>query len=260
MSLPDIMVAPNGARLTKSDHPALPITIPEICATAASCFAAGARGLHLHIRDQSGRHLLDAGKYREALAELDRVLPEMALQITSEAAGIYSPEVQRKVVLDCKAPFASVSVKEMAREVDDNVTRKFYQACESAGIKIQHIIYEPQDLDLLSRLIPPHDFTSENLQLLFVMGRYSTDGAAGPEALKPFLEQTQLHDITPDWAACAFGVQETRCLIAAHQAGGKVRIGFENSTLNMDGSTAGANAERIAEFTGCLKPELRDAS
>lgn len=30
--LPRLMVAPNGARLTKADHPQLPITIPEIVA------------------------------------------------------------------------------------------------------------------------------------------------------------------------------------------------------------------------------------
>ena len=35
--LPSLMVAPNGARRSKSDHPALPVTLPEIVATARAC-------------------------------------------------------------------------------------------------------------------------------------------------------------------------------------------------------------------------------
>ena len=43
--LPRIMVAPNGARRTKADHPRLPISAEEIATTAAACFAAGAGGI-----------------------------------------------------------------------------------------------------------------------------------------------------------------------------------------------------------------------
>ncbi|MEZ5840413.1 MAG: 3-keto-5-aminohexanoate cleavage protein [Hyphomicrobiales bacterium] len=42
-ALPAIVVAPNGARKTHADHPAVPVTIPEIVATAAACFKAGVR-------------------------------------------------------------------------------------------------------------------------------------------------------------------------------------------------------------------------
>ena len=49
--LPRIMVAPNGARLTKADHPTLPVTIEETVAAALAARAAGADGLHAHVRD-----------------------------------------------------------------------------------------------------------------------------------------------------------------------------------------------------------------
>jgi uncharacterized protein (DUF849 family) len=42
--LPKIMVAPNGARRTKADHPAVPMTIAEIVETARQCYAEGAGG------------------------------------------------------------------------------------------------------------------------------------------------------------------------------------------------------------------------
>jgi uncharacterized protein (DUF849 family) len=51
-----------------------------------------------------------------------------------------------------------------------------------------------------------------------------------------------------DWAACAFGPQETACLIEAMGHGGKTRIGFENNRLNTDGQVAANNAERVTEL------------
>ena len=58
--LPQIMVAPNGARRTIADHPAIPVTIKEIVTTAASCYEAGAGAMHFHVRDNEQQHVLDA--------------------------------------------------------------------------------------------------------------------------------------------------------------------------------------------------------
>lgn len=80
--LPRLMVAPNGARRGKADHPDLPITDAEMIATARACQQAGADGIHLHIRDAAGRHLLDAGRYRALLAALEEAVPGMYLQVT----------------------------------------------------------------------------------------------------------------------------------------------------------------------------------
>ena len=72
MPHPFVMVAPTGARRGKADHPALPVTLPEILNAAVACHAAGADGFHLHIRDDAGVHSLDAGRYRETLEALAR--------------------------------------------------------------------------------------------------------------------------------------------------------------------------------------------
>lgn len=87
--LPRIMVAPNGARRGKADHPALPITDDELVDTTRACIAAGADGVHLHLRDGNGKHLLDAARYRFLLERLEAEVPGAYLQVTSEAAGIY---------------------------------------------------------------------------------------------------------------------------------------------------------------------------
>lgn len=41
IALPRLMVVPNGARKTKTDHPALSITLDEIIVKAVNCHQAG---------------------------------------------------------------------------------------------------------------------------------------------------------------------------------------------------------------------------
>ena len=108
-----IMAAPNGARKVKTDHPAVPVTITETIATAKECHAAGASILHAHVRDDDGKHLLDAGRYRQLLDGLRHEVPEMLVQITTEAVGIYTPEQQADLVFALKPDFVSVGFREM---------------------------------------------------------------------------------------------------------------------------------------------------
>lgn len=46
--------------LSKSDHPAVPVTLEELAGDAVACVAAGARAFHLHPRDPAGQERLDA--------------------------------------------------------------------------------------------------------------------------------------------------------------------------------------------------------
>jgi len=89
-----IMVAPNGARKTTQDHPAVPVTDQELLDTAVACFDAGARALHAHIRTNEQVHLLDVERYETLIQSLGERLPELQVQVTSEAAGIYESAAQ----------------------------------------------------------------------------------------------------------------------------------------------------------------------
>lgn len=251
MALPKLMVAPNGARLQKSDHPALPVTLPDMLVCATECAKAGADGLHLHIRDHRGQHLLDAGRYREAVAALAQHCPGLAVQITTEAVGIYAPEAQRAVALESGCKLVSVSTREISRDDTARATA-FFAECAARGIHVQHILYDRTDAELLDRLLPAAQLSSPELQILFVLGRYSATRNSDPAELHPFIDWMAQAKITPDWAVCAFGAGETACLLHAAELGGKCRVGFENSTLMADGSIAPDNAARVAQMAALL--------
>ena len=251
--LPKIMVAPNGARLTKKDHPAVPVTIAEIVAETVACAKAGADGVHAHVRDQGQQHVLDAGLYQELITELKRVLPGYFVQITTEAIGRYTPAQQRQVVRAVQPEAVSIAVREMMHGEDAAVLRGFYHDCHAANMSVQHILYDVADVQVLASCVGRGIIPASGLQALIVLGRYAPGQKSSPADLG--VPAGRLLQLVPtvDWGICAFGAQETACLVAAAKIGGKARVGFENNRINMDLTCAVNNSERVAELVSKLE-------
>lgn len=248
--LPRVMVAPNGARRTKADHPKLPVTLAEIVDCAISCHAAGADGLHAHVRDASGAHVLDAGLYAELLAELDRAAPGLFVQVTTEAAGRYSAAEQRKLVHDLRPPAVSVALREILSDGDEAAAGRLFAFCGEARIAVQHILFTPEEVTQLAALVARGIVPKRGLQVLHVLGRYTPGQISSPADLDRPLAAGEA--LGADWAVCAFGPAETACLAGAVRRGGKARVGFENNLHNADGTVARDNAERVAEVVAAI--------
>jgi uncharacterized protein (DUF849 family) len=248
------MVAPNGARRTKADHPALPITLAEIADCALACHAAGAGGLHAHVRDASGGHVLDSGLYAELLAELARSAPTLFVQVTTEAVGRYSAAEQRKLVHDLKPPAVSIALREILSDGDEAANARLFAFCDEAGIAVQHILFTPEEAMQLAGLVARGVVPKRGLQVLHVLGRYTPGQVSSPADLDAPLAAGEA--LAADWAVCAFGSLETACLAEAVRRGGKARVGFENNFLNADGSIARDNAERVAEVVAAAQASV----
>lgn len=246
----EIMVAPNGARRQKSDHPALPITADEVAQTAARCQAAGASALHLHVRDEAGRHSLDAGRYQVAMAAVAEAAPGMSIQITTESAGIYAPDEQFACLTALQPLSASVSIREMAQ--DPGVASRAYAFCAEIGTKVQHILYGADCIEQLKAWYAAGVVPSQLRDAIFVLGAYSPPVPAMPKDLLPFLDTTA--DMELNWSLCAFGRHEQACLLAGLQAGGNLRIGFENNIETPDGDVLTDNAASVAALIKAVNP------
>ena len=87
-------------------------------------------------------------------------------------------------------------------------------------------------------------------QVQLVLGSYDGSKVSRPEDIEPFIEPMLALRETQnfDWMLCAFGREETDCLLRTLELGGKARIGFENSLWNRDGNVARDNAERVEEL------------
>lgn len=245
MTQPFVMAAPNGVRRGKADHPAIPISIDETVATAVACHAAGADALHLHVRDAAGGHSLDIGLYREALAELDRALPGMPVQITTEAGGIYDTAAQLHLVEELRPKWISLSLREAARDMA--LAERLYRGAVDAT-EIQHIIFDEDDARLLADW-QNRGVLSGTESVILVLGRYTADMNSDPAALASL--RANLPPIGK-WMLCAFGPNEHECLRLAASQGGDVRIGFENSYLRADGTPWPDNAASVEDFLRSL--------
>jgi uncharacterized protein (DUF849 family) len=248
---PYVLVAPNGARRGHRDHPALPVTVAEIAATAKACRAAGADGIHLHVRDDAGQHTLDAGRYREAISAIRHTAPGLDVQITTEAADFFDVATQFDCLKQVRPEWASISVREIARDAD--LADAVYGFCANEGINIQHILYGREDAALLQNWQAKGIVRATQAERLLVLGRHSGAAASTPADLDRFLQ-----DAPPParWMACAFGPDEHACLARAATLGGDVRVGFENSLTNASGSPWTDPAASVAALLKLLQGDL----
>ena len=243
--LPKIMVAPNGVRPMKKDHPKVPITIDEIVNTAKLSYEAGAEAIHFHIRDKNSQHILDANDCSEALIKLNKIVPNMHLQVTTEAVGRYSPGEMRKYAYDVKPPGISIAIRELIpsrNPTDEDI--KLYKYLSDEKINVQHICHEPEDIDLLSNVLNKSEIEKDNKWCLFVIGHY-TGKISDPNKIPLYLEKLEKNKFKADWAICAFEKEEFICLKEAIKLGGKIRIGFENSLYLPSGEIAQDNETKI---------------
>ena len=247
--LPYVLVAPTGARRGPDDHGALPVTTEQIVATAQACHKAGANGIHLHIRDAEGRHSLDAGQYRETTAELRRVVPQLDIQITTEAAGLFNVASQVECLEGVQPDWASISVREIARDPD--LVSRVYALCADQGTRVQHILYDAEDAALLTQWQSEGVVRPDQTDRLLVLGRYATDQQSVPADLDVFPASPAA------WMICAFGAQEHACLAEAAVRGGDVRVGFENSLTGPDGVPRADNAASVAAVVELLERKLK---
>ena len=245
-----IMVAPNGARKTKLDHATLPVSIEDTVSEAAHCYAEGASALHAHVRGENDEHVLDAGLYRELIAEMSARVPNMLIQITSEAVGIYTPEQQVDCIQAVVPQMASMGLREISSDFEQpEYAREFFAWCDEHAVHIQHIVFSAEELqhflDYRERGVIP----ASHRCVLFVLGRYNVNFQSEPSDLEPFLQ----HDLTGlDWFTCAFGHLEQQCVLAAINAGGNARIGFENNLYLPNGDIAANTAALVSSLVGVL--------
>lgn len=239
-----IAVAPNGARRVKADHPAIPLTPREIAATAATCADAGATVLHLHVRDDAGRHSLDVERYRAAAAAVrDGAGDRLVIQATTEAVGIYSAHEQMAMVRALRPEAVSLAIRELA--VDDAEAADFFAWVDRAGIAPQYILYDTADRDRLVALQARGIVPQAAPNALFVLGRYTAGQQSDPRALLPFLAGWPADW---PWSLCAFGAAEAACVAAAAALGGHARVGFENNMTLPDGRVASGNEALVANL------------
>lgn len=247
-----IMIAPNGARLLRDEHEELPLQKDEISQTAMNCEKVGAQAIHLHVRDNKFKHVLDVKRYKETIEDIKKKCSEdFIIQATTEAVGRYKPDEMISLIKDLKPQATSVAINELIPSNDNinelKAAKDFYKFSRDENIGVQHILYSSEDLRKFYKLLEQEIITGDKHSILFVMGRYSKDQNCVANDLIPYLQTLQELELDTKvhWMLCAFGQMEIPSLVAAAVLGGHSRIGFENSRVLPNGIKAKNNDSQV---------------
>lgn len=206
-----------------------------------SCADAGAAMIHLHVRDKNGKHSLEPADYRPAIREIRQAVGDaMLIQVTSESAGVYTPDDQIRLIGELAPVGVSVSIREIFADAVDAAAR-FLGSLWEHGALVQYILYDPDDVRRYRQLVESGVIPGCRHLVLLVLGRYANVDAA-PVSFQDYV--TELDSSTP-WMACAFGRHSFSVLTEALSCGGHIRIGFENGWYLPDGSVASDNASLV---------------
>lgn len=244
------MCAPNGARKTRADHPALPLTPCDLADCAESILDAGASIMHAHVRDDDNRHSLDVDRYRAAIRAIrDRVGDRLVIQVTTEACGIYSPAQQMQMVRELKPEAVSLGLNELCPDAAaEHEAGEFFSWLNAEGVMAQYILYSPADVTRFEALRIQGVIPDARPFVLFVLGRYSDDQIGDPRDLGLY---TTVAGADTEWAVCCFGKSEQAAVSLASAMQGHARVGFENNMLAPDGGSVPDNAALVRLAAVC---------
>ena len=237
------MVAPNGARRIRSDHEQIPLDAEALARTASLSVKEGATAIHVHVRDDNGRHSLSVELYRQAIESIRRACgDDLFIQVTTESAGIYDVHQQIAMVYQLQPQAVSLSVTELARAEPDEISALDHWMHEKQ-ILPQWIIYSEVDLQRYTEWLDNGVLCGSAYPVLFVLGSYRERIDADIDMLYPFLSST---DRVSSWMVCAFGFREQVIMKQVIGEGGHIRVGFENNLWLTDKVIAKDNAELVA--------------
>ena len=129
----------NGA-LTKTDHPALPISMEELARDAVACVAEGAGSVHLHPRDASGRESLEGDVVDEVVVFVGKAC---GVPICVSTGAWIEPNLGRRLkqIRAWRKPdLATVNVSEEG-------SAEVMTALLEAGVGIEAGIWSPEHVE-----------------------------------------------------------------------------------------------------------------
>jgi uncharacterized protein (DUF849 family) len=136
-----LQVSLNGSR-TKQDHPAVPVTPSEIAGDVEKVFAAGARSVHLHARNEEGRESLQPEAVAATLTAIRQVCPNMELAL-STAENIEGDPERRLTLIESWSVFPDTLCVNLSEEGIDEVIALAHER----HIGLEAGLFTPEDVE-----------------------------------------------------------------------------------------------------------------
>ena len=248
-----ITVAPTGAESTKTEVPALPVTLDELVLTAKECEALGAAVIHVHVRDDLSRPTLDPGRLRDTVAAL-RAAGDLVVQLSTGGA-VTDPEADRLAVLDAGAEMASCTMGTVNFGDDVFLNRwefvvELHTRMQDRAIVPEYEIFDLGQLAALHRLLDRYGLPAGgHVHVDLVMG--VPGGMPGTvEALVACRQAMRDLPESTTFSATGIGRSTIPVMLASLSAGGHLRVGMEDTISYAKGRPVDSNMQLVARAVG----------
>ncbi|HEX8973666.1 3-keto-5-aminohexanoate cleavage protein [Oryzihumus sp.] len=227
-----LQAALNGTSTT-TDHPAVPESVHALARDAVACVAAGARAVHLHPRDPSGRESLEPAVVDEVVRRV-REACGVPVGVTTGAWIEPSASWRVSLVQGWRAPdYASVNVSEEG-------WLEVARALLDAGIGVEAGVWTVEDAHALAVSGLAGDLTRV---LVEVLDSPRKQAVSVVDAIHAVLDAGGV--VTP---RLQHGEGDATWVLLqdAVRRGLDTRVGLEDTLLLPDGTPARDNAQLVA--------------
>ena len=253
-----ISCAITGNKTTREMNPNLPLTPFEQGIAAAEAVEAGASVIHLHVRNDDGTESHELDRFRQAVDEIQKRVPEAIIEVSTR--GAVGEDIEyRGNCLELRTEMCSLNIGSLniGDEVflnDPNDVLKLAEKIYSFGVEPEIDVF---DLGMLENalILKKKGVIQGPLRLLVVLG-ISGGATAG------YLNLVHMINLIPPgvhWSALGIGRFQLAIATQAIIMGGHARVGLEDTAYYRKGEVAKSNAqlvERVARLSRELGREV----
>jgi 3-keto-5-aminohexanoate cleavage enzyme len=246
-----LTAAITGAETSRKDQPNLPITPAEQAADALACFKAGARVIHLHVRDDAGNPTQSMDRFAASIEAIRAAVPEVIIQISTGGAVGESFD-KRLAPLSLKPDMGTLNAGTLnfGDEVFVNQPRdivRLAEAFKEYNVVPEVEVYESGMVDYVARLVKKGIITHTPLHVQFVLG---VAGGMNGSPRNVLYMADHLAEQIPGatWAVAGIGRFHIPASLTAMVNDGHIRVGFEDNIFYYKGIVAESNAQLVARM------------
>lgn len=246
-----LTAAITGAETTRKDQPNLPITPEEQAIEAKNCFEAGARVVHLHVREDDGTATQRLERFKESIEAIRKTVPEMIIQISTGGAVGEAFE-KRLAPLSLKPDMGTLNAGTLNFGDDIFVNHpkdiiRLAEAFKEYNVVPEVEVYESGMIDIIAKLVNKEVITHKPLHVQFVLG--VPGGMNGsPRNLMYMIEHLAIQIPDATWAVAGIGRWHIPASMVALVTGGHIRVGFEDNIYYHKGIIADSNAQLVSRI------------
>ncbi len=246
-----LTAAITGAETSRKDQPNLPITPEEQAREAKACFEAGARVVHLHVREDDGSPTQRLERFRDSINAIRAAVPDIIIQISTGGA-VGEPFEKRLAPLALKPDMGTLNAGTLNFGNDIFINHptdivRLAQAFKEYGVVPEVEVYESGMIDVVAKLVKQGHIVHTPLHMQFVLG--VPGGMSGkPKNLLYMIEHLASEIPSATWAVAGIGRWHLPTAMLALVSGGHIRCGFEDNIFYHKGIVAESNAQLIARI------------